>query len=67
MGTQPSPALTISINEAADLLGISRNTGYRLVKAGEFPVPVLRIGAQMKVSRRAIEEFVACVTQPDAS
>lgn len=55
MGTQ---SLTISINEAADLLGINRNTAYRLIKLDEFPIPVLRIGGQMKVSRRAVEEFV---------
>lgn len=59
--------LTLSLTEAADLLGISRHTAYRLVERDEFPVPVLRIGGQFKVSRQAVDDFVNGVNPPDAS
>lgn len=59
--------ITLSLAEAADLLGISRNTAYALVKSNEFPVPVLRVGKQLKVSRQAVEDFVNGVSQHAAS
>jgi hypothetical protein len=32
-----------------DLLTISVNKGYELISAGEFPVPLLRVGGRWKV------------------
>ena len=40
---------TVSIPEAARLLGIGRTTAYELASRGEFPVPVLRVGRQFRV------------------
>ncbi len=50
--------LVVSLTEAAEMLGISRNHAYELAKRGEFPVPVLTVGTRKKVSRRALVAYV---------
>lgn len=49
---------TMSVPEAAACMGVTESTAYNLVKAGEFPLPVLRLGRQMRVAtaevRRAL-------------
>lgn len=49
--------LTLSVEEAAQLLGISRGLAYVLVRRGELPR--LRLGRRIVVPRRALEELVA--------
>jgi len=59
MVSREDKRLTLNIPEAAELLGISRVLGYELVARGEFPVPVIRLGAKrIVVSRRAIMELL---------
>ncbi|MDP9442108.1 MAG: helix-turn-helix domain-containing protein [Actinomycetota bacterium] len=48
--------LTLSVEEAADLLGISRALAYVLVRRGELPG--LQLGRRVVVSKRALEELV---------
>lgn len=50
--------LTVTIPEAAALLGVSRRTAYELAARNEFPVPVLTIGRCKRVSRRQLEAFI---------
>ena len=50
--------LTLSIAEAAVVLGIGVSTAYRLCARGEFPVPILRIGGTAKVSARRLQLYV---------
>jgi len=50
------PALTVTVEEAARLLGISRTLAYELVTRGELPH--LRLGRRIVVSRRALELMV---------
>ena len=40
---------TIDVSTAADLLGVGRNTAYELVRRGEFPTPVLKLGRKIRV------------------
>jgi excisionase family DNA binding protein len=40
---------TIDVVTAARALGIGRTTAYQLARAGEFPVPVLRLGTRYRV------------------
>lgn len=40
---------TVSIPDAGQFFGLSRPHSYRLAAAGEFPVPILKIGARMTV------------------
>ena len=50
--------LTLSIAEAAAVLGISRNLAYELARRGELP-GVIRLGQKrLVVSRAAIERLL---------
>jgi excisionase family DNA binding protein len=40
---------TVSVPEAAGRLGISRSNAYALVRAGNFPVRVIRVGRLVRV------------------
>lgn len=40
---------TTDVLTAGQILGLSRNTTYRLARAGTFPVPVVRAGARYRV------------------
>jgi excisionase family DNA binding protein len=48
--------LTLKVEEAAEILGISRALAYELVARGELPS--LRLGRRIVVPRRALEEMV---------
>ena len=56
--------LTLSVTEAASLLGISRALAYELVARGELPS--LRLGRRVVVPRRALEELVEGVEPASA-
>ena len=49
--------LTLSVEEAARLLGIGRNLCYDRVKTGE--IPAIKIGRRLLVSRSALEKLLA--------
>lgn len=38
-----------NVTTAAEIFGLSRDTAYHLARAGQFPVPVLRVGRQLRV------------------
>jgi excisionase family DNA binding protein len=52
----PKPLL--SVEETAILLGESRATLYRAVKAGTLPLPMFRIGARIRIPRVAVERLI---------
>lgn len=51
---------TVAVPQAARALGISSWLGYELIRRGEFPVKVLRLGSRHRVPteplRRLLEE-----------
>lgn len=49
-----SNCLTMTIAEAAGTLGISKGLAYDLAKRDELPVPVIRCGRRLLLSRRAV-------------
>jgi predicted DNA-binding transcriptional regulator AlpA len=49
---------TLNIEAAGKMLGISRPVAYELARRDELPVPVIRLGRRMVVSRRALEEVL---------
>ena len=51
-----SSRLTLSVPEAAALLGISRGLAYERVARGELPS--LRLGGRILVPRQALERLV---------
>jgi excisionase family DNA binding protein len=49
---------TLSLAEAAEMLGIGRSTAYRLAQQGALPVPVLEIGPVLRVSLVHVERYL---------
>lgn len=47
----------LKLDQAGKLLGISRWLAYDLHRRGEFPVPVLKLGRCLRVSRPVLEEY----------
>jgi excisionase family DNA binding protein len=56
---------TLNIEQAGAMLGISRPTAYKLARANQFPVPVIRVGKRLVVSREAVDELLGR-RKPDA-
>ena len=52
-----SKAETLTVTEAAQVLGIGRQTAYDLVVAGKLP-GAFRLGKRWLVSKRALERFL---------
>jgi len=48
--------LTLKVEEAAKILGISRGLAYQLANSGELPT--LRFGRRLLVPRRALERML---------
>jgi len=48
--------LTLSVGEAAKLLGIGRNLCYERVRMGE--IPALKFGRRLIVPRKALEKLL---------
>ena len=57
MSTEEMIKQTVTVNEAAKLLGISRGTAYQLAKEGKLP-GALRLGRRIVVSKKAGELFL---------
>jgi excisionase family DNA binding protein len=59
MGTNDADRSTLTVEEAAARLGISRTLAYELARTGRLPVPVLRLGRRVLISRHALERVLA--------
>jgi predicted DNA-binding transcriptional regulator AlpA len=45
----PDDRAVVTAEEAFDHLGIDRSTGYKAIRDGTFPVPVIRVGRLIRV------------------
>ena len=61
-----APRLTLSVAEVALMLGVGQSTVYDSIRRGDFPVPVIRVGARQLVSRAALLELLS-VASADVS
>jgi len=52
------PTSPFGIGKAAVLLGETRSTLYRAIKAGTFPLPIFRIGQRIRIPRRSVERLL---------
>jgi excisionase family DNA binding protein len=59
----PTDRLTISVPEAARLLGIARMTAYAAVRDGTLPA--LRIGRRLVIPRVALDRLLARAGRDD--
>jgi predicted DNA-binding transcriptional regulator AlpA len=56
--TQEISRETVNIEAAGKMLGVSRAVAYDLARRDMLPVPVIRLGRRMVVSKRAIEALL---------
>lgn len=49
---------SVSLQTACKALGISKATGYRLMKANEFPVAVVRMGRTIRIPTSGIHRVL---------
>jgi len=59
LGEAPVTRRTYSIEEVAKILGLGRNATYIAARADRLPVPVIRVGRRMLVSKAALDRLVA--------
>ena len=59
MRTYSPDRQTLTIAEAAAVLGIDRSPAYTLAAADRLPVPVIRLGRRLVVGRAALERVLA--------
>jgi excisionase family DNA binding protein len=57
-----SERLTVTVEEAGRLLGVSRNSAYELARTGQLPT--LRLGRRLLVPKAALEKMLAGASQP---
>ena len=55
MGNQK---LTLTVDEAARILGVGRNSAYQAIARGELPV--IRVGKRLLVPKAALEKLLNC-------
>ena len=48
----------IDLMSAAGLLGLGRSTAYKLVRTGQWPTPVIRIGRLIKVPTAPLRDLL---------
>lgn len=58
--------VAVDVPTAGRVLGLSRNTAYRQVRQGTFPLPVIRAGRQYRIPRAAILQMLG-MTDPSSS
>lgn len=46
-----------TVEQAAYRLGTSRRVAYELIKRGEFPVPVIRLGNRYRIPNAALDRL----------
>ena len=54
-------AKTITVTQASELLGVSRNAAYQAARAGE--IPVIRIGRRLLVPKVAFDRMLESAGQ----
>jgi excisionase family DNA binding protein len=59
--------LTLNVEEVADRLGINRSTAYELIRTDSFPLPIIRLGRRIVVSRQAVVDLLGEITGGDAA
>lgn len=60
----PADRPCVSADEAFVELGVDRTTGYRAIKEGTFPVPVIRIGRLIRIPTAALRQLLATGVPP---
>lgn len=68
MPTHQANRATATIEEVAITFGIARSTAYDLAKRNALPIPVIRLGRRLVVSRVALDRALGLeATCPQAA
>jgi hypothetical protein len=67
VATKRQGTATCSLPEAAAMLGIGHNVARQLIAAGEFPVPVLRLGRNYRVPTAPLKRLLGLPVEPVAA
>ena len=59
--------VTVDVQMAGRAFGIGRDQAYRLAREGQFPVPVLRLGRYLRVTRAAVLDALGITDAAPAS
>jgi hypothetical protein len=54
----------VDLRTAAAVLNIGRTSAYELVRAGQWPTPILRLGGRIKVPTAPLLELLRVSTEP---
>ena len=57
----------LSAEEAFAELGIDRSTGYKAIREGTFPLPVIRVGRVIRIPTLALRRLLLLDADPPAS
>lgn len=49
---------TLTLMQAAERLGIGRNTAYQAAREGRFPVPLIHVGKRIVVPAKALDRLL---------
>lgn len=58
VGITTFPKETLTLEELAARMGISRTVAYELARADRLPVPVIRVGRRFLFSRPAYDRLI---------
>lgn len=63
----PKDRAVVSAEEAFAELGIDRSTGYKAIRDGTFPLPVVKIGRLIRVPTVALRQLLQLDDTADGS
>ncbi|MCK4722328.1 MAG: helix-turn-helix domain-containing protein [Dehalococcoidia bacterium] len=63
---QDNQRLTMTIPEFAEATGISKNLAYDLARREKLPVPVIKLGKRMVLSRKAVLALLEGDDKPES-
>jgi hypothetical protein len=55
--------VTVDVPTAGRAFGVGRGESYRMAREGRFPVPVLRIGRYLRVTRATVLAALGIIDQ----
>ncbi len=58
--------VVLNVPQAARLLGIGRTLAYELVRTGQWPTPIIRIGRLIRIPASPLFELMSSGTMPGA-
>jgi excisionase family DNA binding protein len=56
--------LTLTVDEAAECLGIGRSLAYEMVRQGK--IPAIRLGGKWLISKAGLERMLECAGRKDS-